>query len=381
MNLTLHLTTRCSLRCTYCYAPPAALRTLDMRPETALRAVDFAAEGSGPSCGIVFFGGEPLLARSLIREVVAHCRAREATGPTRFHFKVTTNGLALDEDFMDFAVREGFFIALSHDGAPAAHDRHRVDARGRGSHAAVERAAELLLRRQPYSPVLMTITPETVEHYAESVRALVEQGFRYIVASLDYAADWTRPALRTLRRQYERLAELYEQWTREERKFHFSPFEVKLASHIRGPEARSRRCELGTRQLSVAPDGGLYPCTQFARDGADHTYRLGDVWQGVDPERRRWLDALASRAHEPCGDCALEPRCSHTCGCLNWQATGAIDRVSPVLCEHERMLVPIVDALGARLYRRRAPMFLQKQYNDAYPVLSLIEDEAKAGRP
>ena len=90
MNLTLHLTTRCSLRCTYCYAPPAALRTLAMRPETALRAVDFAAEGSGPSCGIVFFGGEPLLARSLIREVVALSRAREATGPTRFHFKVSS---------------------------------------------------------------------------------------------------------------------------------------------------------------------------------------------------------------------------------------------------------------------------------------------------
>lgn len=379
MNVTLHLTTRCSLRCTYCYAPPGRLRAVDMTRETALRAVELAATVSPESCGIVFFGGEPLLRADLVREVVGYCRERERTRPaTRFHFKITTNGLGLDEEFLDFAVREDVFVALSFDGVAAAHDRHRVHADGRGSWAAVDRAATALLLRRPYAPVLLVVTPETVAHYAESVEHLVGRGFRYVIASPDYGADWHARDLRALAAQYRALARRYERWMAEERKVWFSPFEVKLASHIHGADYARERCELGRRQLSVGPDGRIWPCVQFVQDGADDTFVMGDVWRGLDPARQARVAALAGREHEPCTRCALAPRCNHTCGCLNWQATGSVERVSPVLCAHERLLVPIVDALGARLWRRRDAFFLQKRYNALYPLLSLIEDESPA---
>jgi uncharacterized protein len=93
--------------------------------------------------------------------------------------------------------------------------------------------------------------------------------------------------------------------------------------------------------------------------GADPTFAIGHVTTGFDQGRRAALAAIAAREHEACRTCAIEPRCNHTCGCLNWQTTGRLDRVSPVLCEHERLLVPIVDALGARLYERRSALFLQ----------------------
>lgn len=167
---------------------------------------------------------------------------------------------------------------------------------------------------------------------------------------------------------------------REERKFYFSPFEVKLASHIHGADYARERCELGLRQVSVALNGRLYPCVQFARDGTDPTFAIDDVWTGFDEAKRAELTATAASEHEPCRTCAIEPRCNHTCGCLNWQATERLDRVSPVLCEHERMLVPLVDRLGARLYGRRSALFIQKHYNAVYPLLSLIEDdEEQAG--
>ena len=162
----------------------------------------------------------------------------------------------------------------------------------------------------------------------------------------------------------------------EERKIWFSPFEVKLASHIHGACYAQERCELGRRQLSVGPDGRVFPCVQFVQDGRDDTFVMGDVTGGLDPERQARVAALAEREHEPCARCALAPRCNHTCGCLNWQATGRVDRVSPTLCAHERLLLPIVDALGERLWKRRNSFFVQKHYNAVFPLLSLIEDEA-----
>ncbi len=232
----------------------------------------------------------------------------------------------------------------------------------------------MLLDSQPYAPALMVVGPETVAHYAASVESLVERGFRYIVVSLDHTANWTEVTMRALRRQYRHLARAYEAWTRAERKFYFSPFEVKLASHIQGPDYCRDNCAFGREQLSVAADGRLYPCTQFVGDGSGGAFPIGDVWTGIDEVAQSRVVALADQENEGCARCAIRDRCNHTCGCLNWQTTGSLTQVSPVLCANERMLTPIVDVLGRRLYEQRSALFLQKHYNDDYPMLSLIED-------
>jgi uncharacterized protein len=82
----------------------------------------------------------------------------------------------------------------------------------------------------------------------------------------------------------------------------------------------------------------------------------------------------ACASYPPCTDCAIERRCSHTCGCLNWQSTSNVNTVSPVLCRSEQMLVRIADEIGALLYRERDPHFLHKHYNPAYSLLSLLEE-------
>ncbi|MFH0946015.1 MAG: radical SAM protein [Planctomycetota bacterium] len=378
MNITLHLTTACPLRCRYCYSPQGETR-VDMDHDTALRAVEFAAEQSPVSCGIVFFGGEPLLEKDLIQEVVHACRRRERTGATRFHFKITTSGIGLDDAFLDLCVAEEIFVALSMDGGREAHDANRVFPGGGGTYDRMADAADRLLSRRPYAPVLMTVTPASVKQYRHSVEHLVERGFRYVIASLDYTGDWTDRALSELKRQYRSLAKLYAEWTLDERKFYFSPFEVKLASHIHGENYQQERCELGRRQLSVGPDGRVYPCVQFVQDCSDDAFVIGDVWSGVDSVKR---DRIADRdepQEEACGQCSIADRCNHTCGCLNWQTTGSVCKVSPVLCAHERTLMPIVDRLGERLYRKRSSLFIQKHYNAMYPILSLIDDQDHDG--
>lgn len=376
MHLTLHLTGACNFRCRYCYAE--SHHGGDMSLETAKAAIDLAlkdAAAPGQSLGIIFFGGEPLLRRDLILQVLRHTREMSASTGQHFHYKITTNGSLLDEEFLTGEATRDIFVAMSLDGVQSAHDAHRIGASGGGTFSALVEKAALLLRHKPYAPVMAVVNPDTVRHYAESVRFLNGLGFRYLIFSLNYAAAWTRSDMDLLAAQYEKIAAWYESETLKESKFYFSPFEVKIGSHVRPGSCARERCELGQKQVSVAPDGGIFPCVQFVGDGA---FRIGDVRAGLDNARRQELFD-ASNAEEPaCEGCAIRHRCNHFCGCLNRQATGDIRRVSPVLCAHERLLVPIADRLGERLFKKRSALFVQKHYNDYFPLVSLAED---AGKP
>jgi uncharacterized protein len=112
---------------------------------------------------------------------------------------------------------------------------------------------------------------------------------------------------------------------------------------------------------------------QFVGDG---DYAIGDVLGGIDEAARHRLYDLNAREKDSCAECAIRDRCNHFCGCLNRQATGRIDRVSPALCAHERTVLPIADGLAERLYKRRSAMFVQKHYNELFPLISLVEDTA-----
>ena len=367
------------MRCRYCYAAPH--RGGDMSFETVRAALDLALrslreERRGDSLGVIFFGGEPMLRGDLITQAVRYCRDIEGETGQLFHFKITTNGLLLDEEFLTDPETRDIFVALSHDGVREAHDANRIEAGGAGTVDRLQPKMEMLLRLKPYAPVMLVTTPDTVGRYADSVEFLFGRGLRYLICSLDYGAAWGQAHLAELRRQYQRLADWYYRETVREEKLYFSPFEVKIASHIHAGGCKSERCELGRRQISVAPNGRLYPCVQFVGDGADESYAIGHVETGLDETARRRLYALNAEEKESCAACAVRDRCNHYCGCLNKQATGRIDVVSPMLCAHERIVLPIADRLAARLFKKRNPMFVQKHYNEMFPLVSLVEDSA-----
>lgn len=375
MHLTLHLTGSCNFRCRYCYAD--AHDGGDMSLETAKAAIDLALKDQkspGQSLGVIFFGGEPLLRRELIQQIMQHTRGITAATGQHFHYKITTNGSLLDEEFLTSDATRDIFIAMSMDGVQAAHDAHRIDASGTGTFTMLERKAELLLRHRPYAPAMAVVNPDTVPYYAESVRSLFERGFRYLIFSLNYAAPWNEKDMDRLARQYEKLSAWYEEETLKESKFYFSPFEVKIGSHVRPGSCARERCELGQKQISIAPDGGIYPCVQFVGDAA---YCIGDVNTGIDEAKRLQIFQQSNKEEEACTGCAVRHRCNHFCGCLNRQSTGDINRVSPVLCAHERILIPIADRLGDRLFKQRSALFVQKHYNDYFPLISLAEDSQK----
>ena len=244
-----------------------------------------------------------------------------------------------------------------------------MDVAGRGTWERVEPALRLLLAHQPYAPVMMTVSPSTVPLFAESVLWLRDLGVRYLIPSLDHAAAWTDADLRALRRAYRRLGRAYVDDHRRGRKFWFAAFDKRIAARIH-PELGCS-CRLGRRQISVAPDGTLYPCVQFV---GHPEWSIGSVEGGLDEARREALFCRNEAPKPSCAGCALEGRCHNRCACLNFQTTGGLETVPPILCEHERILQPLCDELAATLYAERNPLFLAQHYDPSFPIRSILED-------
>lgn len=382
MDLTLHLTSACNLRCGYCHDATGARRGYRaMSAEVARKAIDLAygplLRGEGRRDGVpgfFFYGGEPLLAEAVLREAVGHaCRRAEETGILA-HLHTTTNGTRLTDEFLAFARASRLFVSLSLDGVREAQDAHRRFADGRSSWEVVDAALRRLISSQPYAPVRSTITPPTVEWLPESFDYLVDRGVRCIVWAVDWCSPWTPSDLDRLERAYRRIAKSYTRRSAERERFYFSPFDGKLSTWIRQDEAPRFKCRLGYQQVSVAPDGSLLPCVEWVSDSPDPSWVIGHVDTGIDERRRFALYAPTAAPKPSCEGCSIEGRCLSWCACLNYRTTGCVDVVSPVVCAHERMLVPLVDELGARLFDRRDPTFLHKHYDDLYPFLSLLED-------
>ncbi len=372
MHYTLHLTNACNMACKYCYVNGENKCTMSI--ETTKKVVDMATESNKSSIGIIFFGGEPLLHKDLIYETVEYCKWKEKSCNSLFHYKITTNGLLLDKAFMDFSTKVNLFIAMSHDGIKEAHDKNRVDKNKNGTFSWLSDKIDLLLSNRPYAPVMMVVNSDTVQYYLESVKYLYNRGFKYLICSLNYAGDWDDSSMKILEDQYKKLADFYYERTLAEDKFYLSPFEVKISSHINKDTYCNERCELGKKQLSVGPDGLFYPCVQFV---GDKHYSIGNVNTGIDETRRQELYNVNEEEKDSCRECAIRTRCNHYCGCLNKQTTGRIDQVSPVLCAHERILIPIADKLANKLFKKRNGMFIQKHYNDMFPLISLVEDATR----
>jgi uncharacterized protein len=234
---------------------------------------------------------------------------------------------------------------------------------------------EMLLKYQPYSKVLLTVSPQTVEYYSDSVEYLIDKGFRYVVASIDYSGAWTDKALKELGKQYKLIAKIYEKKTINEEKFYFSPFDMKLASYIKKDDASIHQCHLGKRQIAISFDGNIYPCVQFVQDGlSNKDYIIGDIYKGINSAKQEELYTLSKVEEPECASCDYNDRCNNKCSCLNWQLTKTVNKISPIICETERQIIPIVDKLGEKLFRLGAPMFIQKHYNAVYPIISMIED-------
>ena len=338
--LCLHVAHTCNLNCSYCFAAQGEYQgeRAIMSLEVGKRALDFLIENSGSrrNLEVDFFGGEPLMNFGVVKELVAYARQREKECNKNFRFTLTTNGILIDDDVIDFANREMSNVVLSLDGRKEVHDRYRVDYAGNGSWERIVPKFQKLVEARGNKGYYMrgTFTHANPD-FLKDIEQMLELGFTElsmepVVCAPDSPSALTQEDLPIVLEQYEKLAELMLKRHREGRPFTFYHYMIDLKG---GPciYKRVSGCGSGTEYMAVTPWGDLYPCHQFVGEEA---FKLGDIWQGVTNHAvQDEFGACNVYTRPKCADCWAKLYCSGGCAANAYHATGAITGVYDYGCE------------------------------------------------
>lgn len=350
MNLTLYLTENCNLRCTYCVREKCPH---DMTEETVRKSVDLAFS-RGDSAGMCFFGGEPLLRKDLIYLALDLAQEKSKATGMPFFAKITTNGTLIDDEFIEAALKNKMTVGLSFDSLMQDDCRRTAD--GKPTYDLLKEKAEQLLSRGVNTIAMSVVSPDSCSKLFDSVKNVHDLGFKSMICNPAYGdkVTWTDEALEELKAQYDLVTDYLKELFLKGDNFRMAPLHNKITEAITGIDP-SRHCHLGIRQLAVAYDGKLYPCTSFLHLP---DWNLGSVYDGIAEERRKEMTKLCF-IPEPCKDCDLKTRCTNSCGCANILNTGSPDMISPMQCEYERLIIERADLLGDALFNADKNRFLK----------------------
>ena len=338
--LCLHVAHTCNLNCSYCFASQGKYHgdRAVMSYEVGRQALDFliAHSGSRRNLEVDFFGGEPLMNFDVVKRLVAYARSVEKEHGKHFRFTLTTNGMLIDDDVIDFANRECHNVVLSLDGRKEIHDRFRVDYAGRGSwERIVPKFQKLVAARGGKNYYMRGTFTHANPDFTKDVFHMADLGFTElsmepVVCAPDDPCALTEEDLPKLYEQYEILAKEMLKREKEGRPFTFYHYMIDL---VNGPCVYKRvsGCGSGTEYLAVTPWGDLYPCHQFV---GEEKFRLGDIWKGVENTAVQ-DDFMACNvyAREECRTCWARLYCSGGCAANAYHATGSVRGVYEYGCK------------------------------------------------
>ena len=338
--LCLHIAHTCNLNCSYCFASQGKYHgeRAVMDFETGKRALDFLIENSGTrrNLEVDFFGGEPLLNFDVVKQLVKYAREVEGKHGKNFRFTLTTNGVLIDDDVIDFANKEMSNVVLSLDGRREIHDRFRVDYAGNGSFDKIVPKFQKLVEARGGKNYYMrgTFTHANPD-FLEDIKVMLDLGFNElsmepVVCAPGDEAELTPSDMEIVKDQYEKLAELMLERHKEGRPFTFYHYMIDLTG---GPciYKRISGCGSGTEYMAVTPWGDLYPCHQFV---GDEKYKLGNIYDGVtNLEAQKEFADCNVYAREECRGCWARLYCSGGCAANAYHATGSVAGVYESGCE------------------------------------------------
>ena len=357
--LCLHIAHTCNLNCSYCFASQGKYHgeRAVMSFEVGKQALDFliANSGSRRNLEVDFFGGEPLVNFQVVKDLVAYARSIEKEHGKNFRFTLTTNGLLIDDDVIEFANRECHNVVLSLDGRKEIHDRFRVDYAGNGSwDRIVPKFQQLVQARNGQGYYMRGTFTHANPDFLKDIQVMLDLGFNElsmepVVTAPDDPSALTEADKAIVMEQYEKLAMLMLDKDKEGKPFTFYHYMIDLTG---GPciYKRISGCGSGTEYMAVTPWGDLYPCHQFV---GEEKFKLGDVWKGVDnTEIQNEFAECNVYARPECRDCWARLYCSGGCAANAYHATGSVKGVYKFGCDlfRKRMecaiMVAIVRQLG-----------------------------------
>ena len=353
--LCLHIAHTCNLNCAYCFASQGKYNgdRAVMSFEVGKQALDFLIANSGKrrNLEVDFFGGEPLMNFDVVKQLVAYARSIEKEYNKNFRFTLTTNGMLINDDVIDFANKEMSNVVLSLDGRKEVHDRYRVDYAGKGSWERIVPKFQKLVEAREGKNYYMrgTFTHENPD-FLEDIKTMLDLGFTElsmepVVCAPGDPAELTAEDMEIVKDQYEKLAELMLQRDDEGKPFTFYHYMIDLKG---GPciYKRISGCGSGTEYMAVTPWGDLYPCHQFV---GDDKYLLGNVWDGVSNTAIQEEFASCNvYARSECKDCWAKLYCSGGCAANAYHSTGSVKGVYKNGCElfRKRMECAIMVAIA-----------------------------------
>lgn len=344
--LCLHIAHDCNLACKYCFAEEGEYhgdRSM-MSLEVGKQALDFLVENSGSrrNLEVDFFGGEPLMNFDVVKQLVAYGRSLEDKHNKKFRFTLTTNGVLLDDEVMEFANQEMANVVLSVDGRKEVHDTMRPTRNGKGSYDLIidkfKKFAKMRGGRSYY--VRGTFTHDNLD-FSKDVLHLADEGFDQISVEPVVGPEEERYTIKEadlpkIMEEYDLLAKEIIQREKEGRGFTFFHFMIDLTG---GPCVAKRLsgCGSGTEYLAVTPWGDLYPCHQFV---GEDDFAVGNVFDGVIRQ-----DIVAEfkktsvYSKEDCRECFARFYCSGGCSANSHKLNGTINGTYDVGCKLERKRV------------------------------------------
>lgn len=354
--LCLHIAHDCNLACRYCFAEEGEYhgRRALMSFEVGKQALDFLIANSGNrrNLEVDFFGGEPLMNWQVVKDLVKYGREQEKKHGKNFRFTLTTNGVLLDDEVMEFCNREMANVVLSIDGRKEVHDFMRPFRKGKGSYDLIvpkfRKFAES--RNQDRYYVRGTFTWHNLD-FAKDVLHLADLGFKQISVEPVVALPEEEYALREedipqICEEYDRLAAEMIKRHREGKEFNFFHFMIDLTG---GPCVYKRLsgCGSGTEYLAVTPWGDFYPCHQFVGEEA---FLMGNVFDGLKAsELQEEFKGCNVYAKEKCRNCFAKFYCSGGCAANAYKFHGSINDAYDVGCELQRKRIECAVMIKAAL--------------------------------
>ncbi|MBR4342040.1 MAG: thioether cross-link-forming SCIFF peptide maturase [Lachnospiraceae bacterium] len=338
--LCLHIAHTCNLNCSYCFASQGRFhgeRAL-MSFEVGKQAIDFLIANSGNrhNLEVDFFGGEPLMNFEVVKQIVDYARSIEKKHNKNFRFTLTTNGVLVDDEVIDYANREMSNVVLSLDGRKEVHDRFRKDYAGNGSwEKIVPKFQEFVKKRGGKNYYMRGTFTHANPDFLKDIEVMLDLGFRElsmepVVCAPGDPMALTEEDLPVVFEQYEKLAELMLKKDKEGDPFTFYHYMIDLEG---GPciYKRISGCGSGTEYMAVTPWGDLFPCHQFV--GEDN-YKLGDIWNGITNKTTQEEFASCNvYAREECKSCWARLYCAGGCAANALHATGSVRGVYEYGCK------------------------------------------------
>lgn len=369
MNVELSITEQCNLRCSYCYYREThAKRCAEMSDEVMEAAVRLAVKRSieqqDSFLNITFFGGEPLLRMDFIKKTVEFTKKVVVSNFSKLKkgyvivFAVNTNGTLFTDEIIDYLKRERFVVCLSLDGPEKKHNISRVYANGKGSFSAIKPFLPVMTEMN--AEALSVVTPRHVKGLANSIKWLFKQGFKSVAVAQEFDGMWTGEDFDDLIVEYEKLARFWYQSKKRGDDIHLSLIQDKITMEVRNVRQKDLTCFIKSKALVVAANGNLFPCTRFISSKKNAPYVLGNVldkqsgfYKGIVPKK---ISRFVNNDKKECDGCAIRYRCvAHECGCTSFYTTGTLEKISPEVCTHERILCSICDEYAAKLQRETSP--------------------------